>query len=76
MPEPPREIRIGDRVRVSSDAPAVYHPGSEGTVTDIRRLDDEGVGCRIAGAPVGAILRILDSRGVSFEVPSAQVRHE
>ena len=65
----PREIRIGDLVRVLPDAPAAYRPGNEGTVEEIRRLDDEGIGCRITGAPSGAIARVCTSERVTFDVP-------
>lgn len=76
MTTPRSDIRIGDRVRVSTLAPAAYRPGTRGTVVEIRRLDDEGIGCRVGGGPSGAIVRIRDSGGESFDVPLAQILGE
>lgn len=70
MPPAPREIHIGDEIRVSRDAPATYGPEATGTVVEIRRLEDEGVGCRVPGGPAGAIVRIRCRDGEPLEVPA------
>ncbi len=70
-----QELRIGDRVRVSPHAPATQHAGAKGVVVDLRRLDDEGVGCRLSRAPSGTIARIQPATGPPIEVPARLLEH-
>ena len=73
MSTPRTDIRVGDHVRVSFHAPATHRPGTRGIVVEVRRLDDEGHGCRVNGGPSGEVVRVRDPDGESFEIPLAQI---
>jgi len=61
-------LRHADLVRVKSTAPAACRPGAAGRVVELRRLEDEGVGCRLGpGADAVVVVVELDD-GVRLEL--------
>jgi hypothetical protein len=61
---------VGDRVRVADRAPGRCRPGHAATVIDLRRLEDEGVGCRIASPHGSLVLRVRFDDGAEVELPA------
>jgi hypothetical protein len=64
-----RPLRRGDRVRVLDGAPAAHHPGVIGVIVDLRRLDDEGAGCRQTPTPDAPIATLALPNGRQIDVP-------
>ena len=62
-------FRPGDRVRVDGSAPGHLRPGSNGRITDVRRLEDEGVGCRRGGGGDALVLVLQLDDGTRIELP-------
>ncbi len=64
---------VGDTVRIVDHAPDHLRPGAAAVVIDLRRLDDEGVGCAYCRGDGGVVLRVRFEDGGEVELSARLV---